>query len=79
MQNNKITSYFFQIFTDGRTNKLVGVWHSGHYTDMVLIRVYGNNSDLLIDRKSEIENIRVKILSVLQSSLYSHISVVIII
>ncbi|XP_071561029.1 ethanolamine kinase 1-like isoform X1 [Temnothorax nylanderi] len=49
----------FKIFTDGRTNKLVGVWYSGHYTDMVLIRIYGNNSDLLIDRKSEINNIRI--------------------
>ncbi|EFN77226.1 Ethanolamine kinase 1 [Harpegnathos saltator] len=26
---------------------------------MVLIRVYGNNTDLLVDRKSEIENIRI--------------------
>ncbi|XP_024892785.1 ethanolamine kinase 1-like [Temnothorax curvispinosus] len=49
----------FKIFTDGRTNKLVGVWYSGHYTDMVLIRIYGNNSALLIDRKSEINNIRI--------------------
>ncbi|XP_025992286.1 ethanolamine kinase 1 isoform X2 [Solenopsis invicta] len=49
----------FKVFTDGRTNKLIGVWHSEHYTDMVLIRIYGNNSDLLIDRKSEIKNIRI--------------------
>lgn len=49
----------FKAFTDGRTNKLVGVWCPGHYTDMVLIRVFGNNSDLLIDRESEIKNIRI--------------------
>lgn len=49
----------FKLFTDGKTNKLIGVWHSGHYTDMVLIRVYGNNTDLLIDRKSEIRNIQI--------------------
>ncbi|XP_020280823.1 ethanolamine kinase 1 isoform X2 [Pseudomyrmex gracilis] len=48
----------FKLFTDGRTNKLVGTWCSGHYEDMILIRVYGNNSDLLIDRKSEINHIR---------------------
>lgn len=52
----------YQPFTDGKTNKLVGVWYLGHYTDMVLIRIYGNNSDLLIDRKNELNNIRVKIL-----------------
>ncbi|XP_011647399.1 ethanolamine kinase 1 isoform X2 [Pogonomyrmex barbatus] len=49
----------FKVFTDGRTNKLVGVWYPEHYKDMVLIRIYGNNSDLLIDRKSEIKNIRI--------------------
>ncbi|KYN39407.1 Ethanolamine kinase 1 [Trachymyrmex septentrionalis] len=47
------------IFTDGRTNKLIGIWYMGHYTDMILVRIYGNNSDLLIDRKSEIKNIRI--------------------
>lgn len=66
----------FQAFTDGRTNKLVGVWCSGHYTDMVLIRVYGNNSDLLIDRESEIKNIRVKILSVYIAILFTFQSII---
>ena len=28
---------------------------------MVLVRVYGHKTDLLIDRKQEIKNIRVKI------------------
>lgn len=59
-----ISCFLFQLFTDGRTNKLVGTWCSGHYEDMVLIRVYGNNSDLLIDRKSEINHIRVKMLKI---------------
>ncbi|EZA50752.1 Ethanolamine kinase [Ooceraea biroi] len=49
----------FKSFTDGKTNKLIGIWYSGHYTDMVLIRIYGNNTDLLIDRKSEIQNIQI--------------------
>ncbi|KAL6428427.1 hypothetical protein ACFW04_008599 [Cataglyphis niger] len=49
----------FKPFTDGKTNKLVGIWYSGHYADMVLIRIYGNNSDLLIDRKNELNNIRI--------------------
>ncbi|EGI58768.1 Ethanolamine kinase 1 [Acromyrmex echinatior] len=49
----------FKVFTNGRTNKLIGIWYTEHYTDMILIRIYGNNSDLLIDRKSEIKNIRI--------------------
>lgn len=52
-------NFYFQIFTDGITNKLIGVWHSGHYNDMVLVRVYGHKTDLLINRKDETRNIRV--------------------
>ncbi|XP_033196472.1 ethanolamine kinase 1 [Bombus vosnesenskii] len=49
----------FKIFTDGITNKLIGVWYSEHYNEMVLVRVYGHKTDLLIDRKDETRNIRV--------------------
>lgn len=62
----------FKLFTDGITNKLVGCFNQNNNTnddddvdtvdndtnDVVLIRVYGNKTDLLIDRKKETENIR---------------------
>lgn len=53
--------FYFQIFTDGITNKLIGVWCFGRYNEMVLVRVYGHKTDLLIDRKDETRNIRVSI------------------
>ncbi|CAG5074370.1 Similar to ETNK1: Ethanolamine kinase 1 (Homo sapiens) [Cotesia congregata] len=49
----------FKIFTNGITNKLIGIYYSGHYSEMLLIRIYGNKTDLLIDRKDEVRNIRV--------------------
>ncbi|KZC09238.1 PREDICTED: ethanolamine kinase 1 [Dufourea novaeangliae] len=49
----------FKIFTDGITNKLIGVWYSGHHNEMVLVRVYGHKTDLLINRKDETRNIRI--------------------
>lgn len=45
------------MFTDGITNKLVGCFHEESGTDVVLIRIYGNKTDLLIDRKAETKNI----------------------
>lgn len=45
------------MFTDGITNKLVGCFHEERDTDVVLIRIYGNKTDLLIDRKAETKNI----------------------
>uniref|UniRef100_A0A7G3AHH4 ethanolamine kinase n=1 Tax=Lutzomyia longipalpis TaxID=7200 RepID=A0A7G3AHH4_LUTLO len=47
----------FKLFTDGITNKLVGCFY-GDVKDTVLIRVYGNKTDLLIDRTAETRNIR---------------------
>lgn len=67
------SSVRFKLFTDGITNKLVGCFNQNNNTndddgadddadttsgDVVLIRVYGNKTDLLIDRKKETENIR---------------------
>lgn len=49
----------FQSFTNGISNKLVGVWYPEHYNEMVLVRVYGYKTDLLVDRKNEIKNIQV--------------------
>lgn len=49
----------FKMFTNGITNKLVGIWYPGHYTEMILVRVYGHKTDLLINRKDETRNIRI--------------------
>ncbi|XP_052900363.1 ethanolamine kinase [Anopheles moucheti] len=58
----------FKLFTDGITNKLVGCFKQAKESDdgngtpepedVVLIRVYGNKTDLLIDRSKEKENIQ---------------------
>ncbi|XP_019865531.1 ethanolamine kinase [Aethina tumida] len=48
----------FKLLTDGLTNKLVGCkLKDASDEDTVLIRVYGNKTDLLIDRKAESRNI----------------------
>ncbi|XP_061931991.1 ethanolamine kinase 1 [Apis cerana] len=54
-----LNNLHFKIFTDGITNKLIGVWYAEHYNEMVLIRVYGHKTDLLINRKDETRNIRI--------------------
>ena len=41
----------FKFFSEGITNKLVGV-HVGD--DMILIRVYGNKTEMFVDRQAEI-------------------------
>ncbi|XP_053687045.1 ethanolamine kinase [Sabethes cyaneus] len=63
----------FKLFTDGITNKLVGCFNQNNNRsdgegdfdadassagEVVLVRVYGNKTDLLIDRKKETENIQ---------------------
>lgn len=47
-----------QVFTDGITNKLLGCFNAREEDDVILIRVYGNKTDLLIDRKAETQNIK---------------------
>uniref|UniRef100_A0A8D8S546 ethanolamine kinase n=1 Tax=Cacopsylla melanoneura TaxID=428564 RepID=A0A8D8S546_9HEMI len=48
----------FKTFTDGITNKLVGVYHKDKPDDILLMRIYGNNTHLLIDREAEKSNFR---------------------
>lgn len=52
----KIITIFKQLFTDGITNKLVACQlnTSNDDKDIVLVRIYGNKTDLLIDRKAEL-------------------------
>ncbi|XP_075235260.1 ethanolamine kinase 1 isoform X2 [Lycorma delicatula] len=52
------TDVSFKLFTDGITNKLVGCFNSAYSEDVVLVRVYGQNTDLLIDRKAETRNFK---------------------
>ncbi|CAG2163464.1 unnamed protein product [Oppiella nova] len=47
-----------KVFTDGITNRLVGVYLEKSPNDMVLIRVYGEKTELFIDRKQELRNMR---------------------
>ncbi|KDR07130.1 ethanolamine kinase [Zootermopsis nevadensis] len=48
----------FKVFTDGITNKLLGCFHEEYPEDVVLVRVYGHKTDLLIDRNAETRNIQ---------------------
>ncbi|XP_038605133.1 ethanolamine kinase 2 isoform X1 [Tachyglossus aculeatus] len=43
-------------FTDGITNKLVGCYVDEDMTDTVLVRVYGERTELLVDRENEVRN-----------------------
>ncbi|XP_046394265.1 ethanolamine kinase [Ischnura elegans] len=49
----------FKLFTDGITNKLVGCRNGVESGEMVLVRVYGQKTDLLIDRAAETRNMKV--------------------
>ena len=46
-----------KVFTDGLTNKLVGGWYKDK-ADMVLIRIYGDDTEKFIDRVSEKINMK---------------------
>lgn len=49
----------YKLFTDGITNKLVGLFNDSHpEDDGVLVRVYGKNTEQIIDRKAEFENFK---------------------
>jgi len=47
------------VFKDGITNKLVGVYPCNDILKMILVRIYGENTEWIIDRESEIKNIQV--------------------
>ncbi|XP_022919558.2 ethanolamine kinase-like [Onthophagus taurus] len=48
----------YKLLTDGITNKLIGCNVEGeNEEETVLVRIYGNKTDLLIDRKAETRNI----------------------
>ncbi|CAB4064906.1 ETNK [Lepeophtheirus salmonis] len=50
----------YKIFNDGLTNKLIGVYPKGtSLSEMIIVRVYGEETDKLIDRKSELKFINI--------------------
>lgn len=49
----------FQLFTDGTTNKLVGCYTDESPDDVVLVRVYGNKTELIVDRDNELKSFQV--------------------
>ena len=51
------TEVQIKVFTDGLTNKLVGGWCKDK-EDMVLVRIYGEDTEKFIDRESEKENMK---------------------
>ncbi|KAL1505816.1 hypothetical protein ABEB36_005291 [Hypothenemus hampei] len=54
----QMASIRFKLLTDGITNKLIGCLpDDAPEQETVLVRVYGNKTDLLIDRKAETRNI----------------------
>ncbi|KAL2309717.1 hypothetical protein Nmel_005937 [Mimus melanotis] len=48
-----------QLFTDGITNKLIGCYVGDITDDVVLVRIYGNKTELLVDRDEEVKSFRV--------------------
>nr|KAF6452283.1 hypothetical protein HJG59_004661 [Molossus molossus] len=48
-----------QLFTDGITNKLIGCYVGDTMEDVVLVRIYGNKTELLVDRDEEVKSFRV--------------------
>lgn len=52
-------SLFSQTFTDGITNKLIGCYVGGAMEDVVLVRIYGNKTELFVDRDNEVKSFRV--------------------
>ncbi|XP_070569900.1 ethanolamine kinase 1-like isoform X7 [Ptychodera flava] len=49
----------FKVFTGGLLNKMYGCYLPENTRDMVLIRIYGHNSELVIDRAKEIDTFQV--------------------
>ncbi|XP_029947789.1 ethanolamine kinase 2 isoform X2 [Salarias fasciatus] len=48
-----------KLFTDGTTNKLVGFYVDERPEDVVLVRVYGNKTELIVDRDNELRSFQV--------------------
>lgn len=49
------------MFTEGLSNKLVGFFVDDNKEDIVIVKVFGTNTDNLIDRQAEIETMKVRV------------------
>ncbi|XP_071947702.1 ethanolamine kinase 1-like isoform X1 [Antedon mediterranea] len=49
----------FKIFTSGITNKLIGCYLGENKSNMVLVRIYGLKTEVIIDRESEIKTFQI--------------------
>lgn len=58
---------FHQLFTDGTTNKLVGCYTEDDPEDMVLVRVYGHKTELIVDRDQELKSFQVGVFGALDT------------
>lgn len=54
-----VLTHDLQVFTDGITNKLIGCYVGEELDDVVLVRIYGNKTELLVDREEEVKSFRV--------------------
>lgn len=57
--NWKPSEVKMKFFTDGITNKLLGCYVGAVMQDVVLVRIYGNKTELLVDRDNEVKSFRV--------------------
>lgn len=57
-------------FIDGITNRLIGCFHPDKPDDVILIRVYGEKTELSIDREKEKENMKLMYDAGLAAELY---------
>ncbi|XP_002737227.1 ethanolamine kinase 1-like [Saccoglossus kowalevskii] len=55
----KIDDIQLKVFTDGITNKIFGCYLPENKREMVLLRVFGKKTELIIDREKEIENFQI--------------------
>lgn len=59
-QTHNVSLPLCQYFTDGTTNKLVGCYLETSPEDVVLVRVYGNKTELIVDRDNELKSFQVE-------------------
>lgn len=57
--NWKPSEVKIKFFTDGITNKLLGCYVGGSMENVVLVRIYGNKTELFVDRENEVKSFRV--------------------
>lgn len=54
-----ISNVKFKIFTDGISNKLIGAYLGDNKRNMILVRIFGNKTELIINRAQELKAFQV--------------------